>query len=144
MLTEDIGKFILYSDGRIWSKWKKGFLNIAPNGCGYKIMIIDNVKYYQHIMIAKAFIPNPNNFPLVNHLNGIKSDNRIENLVWATHSDNLEHAYRTGERGKITKQQAIEIKYSDPKIFHTDLAKKYNISSTAVSNIRNGKFWKNI
>lgn len=90
-------------DKRIWNG--KGYyikhgrvLKQSISKKGYRVIThIQALPTQQvHRLVAMAFIENPFDKPQVNHINGIKTDNRIENLEWCNNSENQLHAYRTG------------------------------------------------
>ena len=58
------------------------------NNNGYLVVALNGIQFRKHILIAKQFIPNPNNLPLVDHINRNRSDNHLNNLRWVTTSQN--------------------------------------------------------
>jgi hypothetical protein len=88
---------------RLYQKNPNGIiLKQLDNGAGYSQVGLSKnnklKKHYIHRLVAQYFIDNPNNLQQVNHINGIKKDNRIENLEWCTQSHNNTHAIKTGLR----------------------------------------------
>jgi hypothetical protein len=92
------------------------FLKALDNGKGYlRIKLTNNGKSKRvmlHRIIAEAFIDNPLNKKCVNHINNIRSDNRIENLEWCTHSENTLHAIKCGRwyQVKLKRTQRKHLK----------------------------------
>jgi len=83
-------------DGRIYSKIVKRLLILTPRA-GYIKIVIKNkdgsyVHVSVHILVARAYIPNPHNYPIVNHIDENGLNNNVENLEWTTHSGNSQHS----------------------------------------------------
>lgn len=86
-------------EGNIYSNRKFNKLTKMKSAIdknGYKRVRLLGQTKKVHRLIAKAFIPNVENKPTVNHINGIKTDNTVENLEWATYKENIQHAFDTG------------------------------------------------
>lgn len=75
-------------------------LLLEPTKDNYRRIVLmkenRKVRYMAHRIVAITFIPNPNNLPYINHKDGCKSNNNVENLEWCTASENSRHAIRTG------------------------------------------------
>ena len=84
--------------GRYFTRNVKERILKHADGHGYKRVVLSKGGYKKgyavHVLVAKAFIPNPENKPQVNHINGVRDDNRAENLEWVTQSENQIHSFR--------------------------------------------------
>ena len=122
-------------------------IKLHINNTGYyKTGLTTNNKshsVYVHRVIAMCFIPNPNNLPLVNHKNGNKLDNRVENLEWITHQDNAKHANDTCLINRKTKK-VIQMDLHDNIIKTWNSAKEatqfYNASKGTIQKVCSGRF----
>lgn len=72
----------------------------SVNNCGYLQFSCNGITTVSHRFIAECFIPNPNNFPEINHKNEIKSDNRVDNLEWCDRSYNINYGTRNKKIAK--------------------------------------------
>lgn len=101
-----------------------------------------------HRIVAEAHLSNPEGKPQVNHLDGVKDNNRSDNLEWSTGSENILHAYATGlkpmptNQRKLTESQVLFIRellslgYSAASI-----GRKFDLTRGAIQSIKCGRTW---
>jgi len=139
------------STGTILSQHnKRGYM-----GVGFKINGKRSL-HRVHRLIAEVYIPNPLNKPHINHINGIKNDNRIENLEWCTAKENIHHAIRTGLFSKPPKGESNKsAKLTDAVVLKIrsmmangmsdkDIAATFSVSISSICNIGKGDSWSHV
>lgn len=132
-------------------KTKQGYLSVQLKNKGKSILV--------HRLVALAFIHNINGKPHVNHKNGVKDDNRVDNLEWCTQSENQIHAYKNnlqipslhkracGENqgsSKLKEKDVVYILKNYKKGMGIELSEFFNVSQTTILNIVNRKIWTNV
>lgn len=158
-------KYIVTSDGRVFTywenhkKWKEQKYRRHTNG--YLRVTIFGKGEYVHRLVAQCFIENPNDYPEVNHKDGNKENNSIENLEWCTRSQNNKHAFQTGlrsyeelkamaqlagqnsrERRKLTEEQVKIIRSSSQS--DSALAKMFDCARVTIYKIRKFEIYKDV
>lgn len=147
-ITDD-GCIVAIKTGKVSRgyKTKKGYLIFDFRRQKGKCVLV-------HRLVAEAFIPNPENKPQVNHIDGDKTNNRVENLEWVTNGENQAHAFKNNlQKGnfehpnsKLTLEQVLYIKNNcvvGSKIYGMQtLAKKFNVCNSTIKQIIQGKSYR--
>jgi len=97
-------------------------------------------------IVAEIFIPNPENKPCVNHIDGDKLNDNVDNLEWCTYSENQKHAYKLGLKKKVAKLNEFQVRVirKIKDMTNTEIAKIFNVKQPAISQIKNHKRWADI
>jgi len=150
------GEYAITKDGKVWSYFSNRFLKSHTTKDGkwyYSIKLKHDGKGFKvHRLVAQAYIPNPKNLLEVNHKNGIKGDNRVENLEWCTRKENLNHGFKIypiskrliGKKLNPIKVRRIRKEYENEETTYKSLAKKYNVSQDVINGVINGYYWKHV
>lgn len=153
--------YIIYNNGTVYSIKNKKFLKSRLTGTGYNTVVLCNNKIREnlsiHRLVAIYFIENLNNKSQVNHKDGNKSNNDINNLEWCTPKENTIHAYKTGLANynysiirnkatslkcrKFNKKDEIKIKelFKDG-MMQKDIAIKFKCARQTIGKIINNKY----
>lgn len=144
------------SFGRVFNLLTKRELKQYQNNCGYYRVCLclkyDSKFLLTHQLVLQAFTENVNNLKEINHIDGCKWNNKIENLEYSTRSENMRHAFDSGiiisKKGsqrynhKLFENDVMYIKQSNEKI--KDLAAKFKVSNTLICLIKKGYNWKHV
>ncbi len=140
------GKYTITRNGEIVNHKLNRVLNHNDNGRGYKIVCLNRKNCYVHRLMAQTFLPNPQNKTEVNHINGNRSDNRLENLEWATPSENITHATVTGnnKKRKLDTEAVTYIRANASAYTQKQLAALFKVSITAIGLILKNETYKEV
>lgn len=155
---KDYYGYIVYESGKIIGITGK-ILKPTKDSTGYythNFKINGKSKVVRlHRVLAECFIPNPNLYRVVNHIDGNKTNNTISNLEWVTHQGNSRHAYdnglmvkaphKPGESNGMSKLKESDVLYiRSSNLSRLELSQMFGVSKTLIGYIINRKSWRHI
>ena len=170
-IIEEFPKYLISNKGRIKILSTLEDKKVFVKDDGYIATTLGNGKQnyrYVHRLVADAFVNNKHEKPQVNHINGVKGDNRAENLEWVTPKENIRHAIDTGllkykkkekeiknskyslgeedNGSKLTPEKVIEIRvlWELREFKQVELAEKFGVDNSTINDIIRRKRWKHI
>lgn len=158
------GLYLVSNQGRVMGMPKPTvqghIMRTKKNWAGYvTVCLSKNGKKHSksvHRLVAAAFIPNPESKEEVNHINGKRDDNRVENLEWCTRSENERHAYTVlGKKPNAPwrgKPRKFARKLTDDQVRlirrdtrpRTEIAKEYGVSKQTIEHIQKERIYKEV
>ena len=168
------GLYAVTEDGKVWSypntspgsrgrlRKKPGyFLRASPDILGYPAVHLGNGKavktFRVHRLVVEAFIPPVPGKTFVNHINAIKSDNRVENLEWCNQKENMRHAARMGliqytgnkpnipnANARFNRSEVLEIRSKYPAKTLHQLGAEYEVNFRTIWDIVTHRHYANI
>ena len=163
-ITISHGLYRVSNYGRVKSLWygREKILNPSVNSAGYLHLVLcvdaKRIDCNVHVLVAQNFVPNPDNLPEVNHIDGNRLNNCAWNLEWTTQGENVRHAARLGllkiKKGadnpcaKLTMADARYIRQvyvsHHPEFGGRALARKFKVVPQTIYDIIRGKTYKEI
>lgn len=158
-IKDFVGIYDVSNLGEVRRVGSISFLKKQLNNNGYHKVILYNGKFtknsFVHRLVAQAFISNPENKPAVNHLNAVKTDNRVKNLEWCTAKENHRHAkelklYKPLYGSKhgmasLTEEIVIKIReYADKGNTYVSIADFFGVDPSTIRRVVVKQSWKHI
>lgn len=132
---KEYSNYLIHRNGRIYNSRRKLFMKPRIDK-GYASIIINDKNVAIHRLVATQFIPNPENKEIVNHKDGDKLNNCVENLEWVTRSENNLHAYKTGLNPTTSVHQySLDGKYIKTFPSIANAGKEINLNHSQLSDI---------
>ena len=149
MKTLSLSDYTITRNGEIINNRNGRKVKPQPNGKGYLRVSIGGKLKFVHRLVAEKYIPNPENKPQVNHKDGNKLNNSVDNLEWVTNMENRKHAVKnllhlSGEKCPWSKLdwEKVDFIRSHTEYTQKQLAEMFGVSLYAVREVRQGKSWK--